>query len=61
MRCGVTSGSAIFGVFAALRFYLVSWIGERVVADMRSAVYARVIRMDPAFFEVTRIGEVLSV
>ena len=51
---------ALFGVFAALRFYLVTWLGERVVADMRSAVYARVIRMDPTFFEVTRIGEVLS-
>jgi ATP-binding cassette subfamily B protein len=54
------AAAAVFGVFAALRFYLVSWLGERVVADMRSAVYARVIRMDPAFFEVTRIGEVLS-
>ena len=54
------AAAAIFGVFAALRFYRVSWIGERVVADLRSAVYARVIRMDPAFFEVTRIGEVLS-
>ena len=54
------AAAAIFGVFAALRFYLVRWLGERVVADMRSAVYARVIRMDPAFFEVTRIGEVLS-
>jgi len=54
------AAAGIFGVFAALRFYLVSWLGERVVADMRSAVYARVIRMDPAFFEVTRIGEVLS-
>jgi ATP-binding cassette subfamily B protein len=54
------AAAGIFGVFAALRFYLVSWLGERVVADLRSAVYARVIRMDPAFFEVTRIGEVLS-
>jgi ATP-binding cassette subfamily B protein len=54
------AAAAVFGVFAALRFYLVSWLGERVVADLRSAVYARVIRMDPAFFEVTRIGEVLS-
>jgi ATP-binding cassette, subfamily B, bacterial len=49
-----------FGAFAALRFYMVTWLGERVVADMRSAVYARVIRMDPTFFEVTRTGEVLS-
>src|SRR5512134_1687086 len=54
------AAAAVFGVFAALRFYLVTWIGERVVADLRSAVYSRVIRMDPAFFEVTRIGEVLS-
>jgi ATP-binding cassette subfamily B protein len=54
------AAAGIFGVFAALRFYLVSWLGERVVADLREAVYARVIRMDPGFFEVTRIGEVLS-
>jgi ATP-binding cassette subfamily B protein len=54
------AAAAVFGVFAALRFYLVTWLGERVVADLRSDVYARVIRMDPAFFEVTRTGEVLS-
>ncbi len=52
--------SLVFGVFAALRFYLVSWLGERVVADLREAVYARVVQMDPTFFEVTRTGEVLS-
>lgn len=50
----------IFGLFAALRFYLVMWLGERVVADLREAVYRHVIRMDPAFFEVTQTGEVLS-
>jgi ATP-binding cassette, subfamily B, bacterial len=54
------AAAGVYGVFAALRFYLVTWLGERVVADLREAVYARVIRMDPAFFEVTRIGEVLS-
>ena len=52
--------AAVFGSFAALRFYLVSWLGERVVADIRKAVYAKVIRMDPGFFEITRTGEVLS-
>jgi ATP-binding cassette subfamily B protein len=52
--------AAVFAAFASLRFYLVGWIGERVVADVRSAVYERVIRMDPAFFEVTKTGEVLS-
>jgi ATP-binding cassette subfamily B protein len=50
----------VFGVFAALRYYLVTWLGERVVADLRTAVYRRVVRMDPTFFEVTRTGEVLS-
>ena len=54
------AAAVIFGVFAAFRFYLVTWLGERVVADLRSDVYSRVIRMDPAFFEVTRTGEVLS-
>jgi ATP-binding cassette, subfamily B, bacterial len=52
--------ACIFAAFASLRFYLVGWIGERVVADIRSAVYRRVIHMDPAFFEVTKTGEVLS-
>jgi ATP-binding cassette subfamily B protein len=42
------------------RFYLVSWIGERVVADLRRAIFAHVIKLSPGFFEVTRTGEVLS-
>ncbi len=50
----------VFCAFASLRYYLIAWIGERVVADVRDAVYSHVIRMDPAFFEVTRTGEVLS-
>jgi ATP-binding cassette subfamily B protein len=49
-----------FGGFGALRFYLVTWLGERVVADIRNAVYRNIIHMDPTFFEVTRTGEVLS-
>lgn len=42
------------------RFYLVSWIGERVVADIRRAVFDRVIALSPAYFETTRTAEVLS-
>jgi ATP-binding cassette subfamily B protein len=42
------------------RFYLVSWIGERVVADLRKAVFDRIIAMSPAYFEMTKTGEVLS-
>ncbi len=54
------AATVVFSVFAAMRYYLVTWLGERVVADIRNAVYARIIRMDPAFFEITRTGEVLS-
>ncbi|HXQ63724.1 MAG TPA: ABC transporter transmembrane domain-containing protein [Steroidobacteraceae bacterium] len=57
---GFLAAAVVFGGFAALRFYYMTWIGERVVADVRAAVYRRVIRMDPTFFEVTRTGEVLS-
>jgi len=42
------------------RFYLVSWIGERVVADIRRAVFDHVLKLSPGFFEITRTGEVLS-
>jgi ATP-binding cassette subfamily B protein len=42
------------------RFYMVSWIGERVVADIRRAVFDHVITLSPAYFEITRTGEVLS-
>ena len=52
--------AALMGLFAALRFYLVSWLGERVIADIRARVYERVLAMDLTFFEVTRTGEVLS-
>jgi ATP-binding cassette subfamily B protein len=52
--------AGVMGVFAALRAYLVSWLGERVIADIRAKVYERVLAMDLTFFEVTRTGEVLS-
>jgi ATP-binding cassette subfamily B protein len=48
------------GVFSAARFYLVSWLGERVTADLRAAVYAHVLEQSPEFFETTQTGEVLS-
>ncbi len=46
------------GTFA--RFYLVSWLGERVVADIRRAVFERLVRLSPAFFETNKTGELLS-
>lgn len=48
------------GVFSAARFYMVSWLGERISADLRNAVYAHVLKQSPEFFETTQTGEVLS-
>jgi len=48
------------GVFSALRYYTVTWLGERIAADLKDAVYAHVIRQSPQFFETTQTGEVLS-
>ena len=50
----------VLGLASAMRFYFVSWIGERVTADLRAAVYNHITTLSPAFFEVTRTGEVLS-
>ena len=51
---------AALGLFSALRFYMVTWLGERVTADLRNDVYAHVVRQSPEFFETTQTGEVLS-
>ncbi len=48
------------GLFSAGRFYMVSWLGERVTADLRNAVYSHVLSQSPEFFEHTQTGEVLS-
>jgi ATP-binding cassette subfamily B protein len=52
--------ASVLAVATAARFYTVSWLGERVTADIRNAVYAHVVTQSPQFFEVTRSGEVLS-
>ncbi len=55
--CGV---ALLLALGTGARFYLVSWIGERVVADMRRAIFSHIIGLSPGFFEVTRTGEVIS-
>lgn len=50
----------LMGVTSSLRFFLVSWIGERVVADLRSAVFDHVIDQSPIFFEKNHTGEIQS-
>ncbi len=52
--------TVLFAVCVAVRHYLVSWLGERVVADIRTGIYRHVIALSPGFFEVTPTGEVLS-
>ena len=52
--------AALMGVTSALRFFLVSWIGERVVADLRSAVFDHIVGQSPAFFEASHTGEIQS-
>ncbi|MEO6895360.1 MAG: ABC transporter transmembrane domain-containing protein, partial [Caldimonas sp.] len=48
------------GIFSAARFYMVSWLGERITADLRNAVYSHVVKQSPEFFESNQTGEVLS-
>jgi ATP-binding cassette subfamily B protein len=58
---GVLFGVAVaLGLSSAARFYMVSWLGERVTADLRNAVYSHVLKQSPEFFETTQTGEVLS-
>lgn len=52
--------AAVMAVGGGLRFYWVSWLGQRVVADIRKALYGRILGLSPEFFAQTRTGEVLS-
>ncbi len=54
------AAAAMMAIGGGLRFYWVSWLGQRVVADIRKRVYERVLAMSPEFFATTRTGEVLS-
>ena len=51
---------AALGASTALRFYLVSWLGERVAGDLRRAVFNHVLSLSPAYFETARTGDILS-
>jgi len=54
-------GLAVFwALMIAARYYTVTWVGERATADLRNAVYARVLSQSPHFFETVQTGEVLS-
>jgi ATP-binding cassette subfamily B protein len=52
--------SVLVALTTAARFFTMSWLGERVVADLRRQVYSRVLLQPPAYFETLQVGEVLS-
>ncbi len=52
--------AAALAIFSAARFYTVSWLGEKITADVKNKVYSHVLRQSPTFFETTQSGEVLS-
>ena len=52
--------AVLLALFGSLRYYLVSWLGERIVADLRNQVYSHVIALDQGFFDQRLSGEVLS-
>jgi ATP-binding cassette, subfamily B, bacterial len=52
--------AALWALAVSSRYYTVTWVGERVTADLRNSVYARVLGQSPQFFETLQTGEVLS-
>ena len=52
--------AAVLAIASGARFYLVSWLGERVVGDLRRDLFAHVVRLGPAWFEIKRSGDVMS-
>ena len=52
--------AAAMAVGTFVRFYLVSWLGERISADIRKSVFDNIVRLHPGFFETNRSGEIMS-
>jgi ATP-binding cassette subfamily B protein len=52
--------AAAISIGTFVRFYLVSWLGERISADIRTAVFNNIVRLHPGFFETNRSGEIMS-
>ena len=56
----IMGGAVIMALGTYVRFYLISWLGERVSADIRAAVFNHVVSLHPAFFETNRSGDIMS-
>ena len=57
---GMAAVVVFLGLTTGARYYLVSWLGERVAADLREAVFERILRLSPSVFETMRTGDVLT-
>ena len=57
---GMAAVVAFLGLTTGARYYLVSWLGERVAADLRASVFERILRLSPSVFETLRTGDVLT-
>ena len=56
----IVGASVLMAIGTYIRFYLISWLGERVSADIRTAVFNHVVGLHPAFFETNRSGDIMS-
>ncbi len=56
----IVIASVLMALGTYVRFYLISWLGERVTADLRKAVFDHIVGLHPAFFETTRSGDIMS-
>ena len=56
----IVGASVLMAIGTYVRFYLISWLGERVSADIRTAVFNHIVGLHPAFFETNRSGDIMS-
>ena len=56
----VFASTVVLALASFCRFFLVSWVGERIVADLRKQVFGHLLTLSPAFYEVTRTGDIIS-
>jgi len=56
----VFASTVVLALASYSRFFLVSWVGERIVADLRKQVFSHLLTLSPTFFEVTRTGDIIS-
>ena len=56
----IMGAAVVMAIGTFVRFYLISWLGERVSADIREAVFSHIIGLHPSFFETNRSGDIMS-